>query len=136
MSEINIDSTQAVDEAIKAVEDVANNNANLAPEEIAATFFKNYYPTYKLLISKLNRKDAIRLADALIGWPLEMNEPKFFNDEGKRAFWIANQLLDCKLVMRSAVEIDLINQAEKQKADAETSVDNNDAVTEGENTNG
>ena len=46
MSEINIDSAQAVDEAIKAVEDVANNNANLAPEEIAATFFKNYYPTY------------------------------------------------------------------------------------------
>ena len=127
MSEINIDSAQAVDEAIKAVEDVANNNANLAPEEIAATFFKNYYPTYKLLISKLNKKDAIRLSDALIGWPLEVDEPKFFNNDAKRAFWIGNQLLDCKLIMRSAVEIDAMTKA------AQT---NNDAVTEGENSNG
>ncbi len=127
MSE-NIETQEdVVQEVQKIVDEIADNNANLSPEEIAATFFKNYYPTYKLLIGKLNKKDAIRLADALIGWPLEVDEPKFFNNDGKKAFWIGNQLLDCKLIMRSAVEIEAMTKA------AQT---NNDAVTEGENSNG
>lgn len=129
MTDLNEETDLAV------AERMANNNANLSPEEIAATFFANYYPTYKFLISKLNKKDAIRLSDALVGFPLEMKEPKFFNEDAKRAFWIANQLLDCKLIMRSAVEIDLMNEAQKKSLDAETSM-SNDAVNEGEIKNG
>jgi hypothetical protein len=126
MSE-NTETQEIVQEAEKISEEIAQNNANLSPEEIAATFFKNYYPTYKLLIGKLNKKDAVRLADALIGWPLEVDEPKFFNNDAKKAFWIGNQLLDCKLIMRSAVELDAMSKAVQT---------NNDAVTEGENSNG
>lgn len=117
--------------------DIANNNANLNPEEIAATFFKNYYPAYKILIKKLNKKDAVRLADALVGWPLEVDEPNFFNKEAAQAFWIANQLIDCKLIMRSAVEIDQMQKSFNENTTTEqTEVVTNDAVNEGENTNG
>lgn len=118
-------------------EEVANNNANRNPEDIAATFFKGYYPMYKQLLRKLNKKDALRLADSLVAWPLEMDEPNFFSKEAKQAFWIANQLIDCKLVMRSSVEMELITKAnENQNVDAETSTNNNDAVNEGETDNG
>lgn len=121
----------------ETTEQIASNNASMEPENIAANFFKTYYPTYKLLIGKLNKKDAVRLADALVAWPLEVETPKFFNDEANRAFWIANQLIDCKLIMRSAVEIDQMQKSFNENAATEMEVaNNNDAVNEGENTNG
>lgn len=121
----------------QVAQDVADNNANLKPEEIAANFFKTYYPVYKGLVSRLSKKDVMRLADALIGFPLEVNEPKFFGESGKKAFWIANQLLDCKLIMRSAVELDIMNEAMEKTKDINVSNnDNNDTVNEGETNNG
>jgi hypothetical protein len=129
--------SEAAEQINNPLEEMAENNANRNPEDIAATFFKAYYPSYKLLVKKLNKKDAVRLADALVAWPLEMDEPNFFSKEAKQAFWIANQLIDCKLVMRSSDEMDLMTKAnETQNADAETSANNNDAVNEGETDNG
>lgn len=103
----------------------------LSPEEVASNFFRNYYPSYKLLVKKLNKKDAIRLADSLVGWPLEVNDPKFFSKDAKQAFWVANQLLDCKLIIRSAVEFERMQQAMDQNETV-----NIDNVIEGEANNG
>lgn len=126
-----------INDVQQVTETAAIANANQSPEDIAANFFKAYYPTYKLLVGKLNKKDAVRLADALVAWPLEIDNPKFFNDEAKRAFWIANQLIDCKLIMRSAVEIEQMQNSVDESVTAEEPVVlNNDAVNEGENNNG
>jgi hypothetical protein len=120
------------------IENIAENNAKMSPEEIAASFFKQHYPSYKLLISKLNKKDALRLADALVGWPLEVTDPNFFSKNAKHAFIIANQLLDCKLIMRSAVELELMNKAltEKNTEEETSTVDNDNVIEEGEIDNG
>ncbi len=129
--------TQQIDtEVQQQIDTIAENNAKLSPEEIAANFFRQHYPSYKVLIGKLNKKDALRLADALVGWPLEVSDPNFYSKDAKHAFLIANQLLDCKLIMRSAVELELMDKALAEKNASEQIDANNDNVIEGEIDNG
>lgn len=127
------------EELIKEAQDVAEANAKRSPEEIAAGFFMQYYPSYKALMGRLNRKDAVRLADALVAWPLEIENPKFANSDGHTAFRLGLQLLDCKMVMRNVVEMENMQNAidETQNSVVESSVDN-EAVNndEGEKVNG
>lgn len=124
------------EELLQEVQDVAQMNANRSPEEIAANFFAEYYPPYKILIEKLNRKDALRLADALVAWPLEVQNPKFASSDGYNAFRLALSLIDCKMIMRSAVEMEnmqnaLDNQSEDMvQSSEENGIENNKGETE------
>lgn len=126
------------EELIKEAQEVAEANAKRNPEEIAASFFMQYYPSYKNLMGKLNRKDAVRLADALVAWPLEIENPKFANSDGHIAFRLGLQLIDCKMVMRNVVEMENMQNAvdETQSSVLESSVDNEAVNNEGEKTNG
>lgn len=128
----------SVEELNKEAQEVAESNAKRNPEEIAAGFFMQYYPSYKVLLGKLNRKDAVRLADALVAWPLEIEKPKFVNSDGHTAFRLALQLLDCKMVMRNVVEMENIQNAidETQNSMVESTVENEANNNEGEKTNG
>lgn len=119
-------------------QEVAEANAKRSPEEIAASFFMQYYPSYKLLMGRLNRKDAVRLADALVAWPLEVETPKFANKDGHTAFRLGLQLIDCKMVMRNVIEMEYMQNLIDEKAgDMVQSPVENEAVTdEGENKNG
>lgn len=126
------------EELIKDAQEVAELNAKRSPEEIAAGFFMQYYPSYKVLLGKLNRKDAMRLADALVAWPLEVEKPKFANSDGYTAFRLGLQLLDCKMVMRNVVEMENMQNAidETQQSMVESTVENKADNNEGEKTNG
>jgi hypothetical protein len=87
-------------------QEVAQANANRKPEDIAASFFSQYYPSYKALLGRLSKKEATRLADALVAWPLEIETPKFADDNGRTAFRLGIQLIDCKMVMRNVIEME------------------------------
>ncbi len=138
MEEAKLLTDVSSDELIKEAQDVAETNAKRSPEEIAAGFFMQYYPSYKTLLGKLNRKDAMRLADALVAWPLEVESPKFANKDAHIAFRLGLQLMDCKMVMRNVVEMEnMQNLIDEQQGNMVQSSVNNEAVTDkGENENG
>ena len=124
------------EELITQGQEVAEANAQRAPEEIAATIFSAYYPSYRVLLGKLNKKDAMRLADALVAWPLEIEQPRFHDKKnGDLAFRLGIQLLSAKNVMASVVQMEQYNQSLAIQASGdEQSSPNNDAVNEqGEN---
>lgn len=126
------------DELLQQAQDVAETNATRSPEEIAANFFAQYYPLYKTLVEKLNRKDAVRLADALVAWPLEIQNPKFANGDAYQAFRIGLPLIDCKMIMRNVVEMEnMQNALDDQSEDMVQSSEQNEVENnEGENENG
>lgn len=129
----------STEELVKEAQDVAEANAKRSPEEIAASFFMQYYPSYKNLLGKLNRKDAVRLADALVAWPLEVETPKFANRDGHIAFRLGLQLIDCKMVMRNVVEMEnMQNAIDEVQGDViqSASVENEAVTDKGENENG
>lgn len=118
------------EELAKEGQDVFQANLKRSPEEIAAGFFMQYYPVFKNALGNLNRKDALRLADALVAWPIEMQTVKFANSNGNNAFRLGIQLIDCKMIMRNVVEMENIQNAINE-------VQENNAVTDkGENENG
>lgn len=133
---VNVELSQ--EELLKQAQEVAEANASRSPEEIAANFFAEYYPSYKILVEKLNRKDAVRLADALVAWPLEIQTPKFADNDGYNAFRLALPLIDCKMIMRNAVEMEnMQNAIDNQSVDLIQSTEENEVQkTEGETENG
>lgn len=126
------------EELVKQGQEVAEANAKRSPEEIAASFFVQYYPSYKTLMGRLNRKDAVRLADSLVAWPLEVETPKFANKDAHTAFRLGLQLIDCKMVMRNVVEMEYMQSLlDEQSGDMVQSPVENETVTDkGENENG
>ncbi len=128
----------STDELLKQAQEVAESNAKRSPEDLAASFFVQHYPTYKMLMGRLNRKDALRLADALVAWPLEIEKPKFVNSDGYNAFRLGLQLIDCKMVMRNAVEMENLQNIidEQQETMVQSSEENKAVNNEGEIQNG
>ena len=116
----------STEDLIKDAQEVAEANAKRSPEDLAASFFMQYYPSYRMLLGKLNRKDAMRLANALVAWPLEIETPKFVNNDGYTAFRLGLQLIDCKMVMRNAVEMENMQNViyENQENVVQSSVEN------------
>lgn len=117
MEEAQLVSEVNNEELVNELQEVAEANAKRNPEEIAAGFFMQYYPSYKVLLGRLNRKDAVRLADALVAWPLEIQTPKFANSEGDIAFRLGLQLIDCKMIMRNALEMEAMQEAANKQTD-------------------
>jgi len=53
----------------------------LSPDQAATMVFKYYWPMYKKLVSKLSNKDARRLNEAVVGYPLEVLDKNFLCTE-------------------------------------------------------
>lgn len=135
--------------AQQTVDQIAESNANvmadklqkeIKPEQAAEMVFKYYWPQYKNLVSSLSNKDARRLNEALVGYPLEVTNKNFFSKEAKDAFALAKTLMDAKFVIQQKVLGDAIRELEAKK-EGETTVvspDNNETEknNEGEKTNG
>ena len=94
---------------------------NMPPEDVAAHFFQIYYPGYVSLLGTLSNKDARRVAQHVVQWPLEDQYPDFHSNEAKQAFQLGIRLLDCKMIMKGVVEMERVKEAQimKQKNEQE-----------------
>lgn len=92
---------------------------NMPHQDVAAHFFKMYAPIYKQLLDGLSNKDARRVAWHVVQWPLEDEHPKFNDEKAKQAFAVGIRLNDCKMIMRSFVEMERQQEIQVQKAKAE-----------------
>lgn len=92
---------------------------NMPPADVAAHFFQMFYPKYKQLLSGLSNKDARRVAEHVVQWPLEVSDPKFNDPKAREAFQVGVRLLDCKFIMKSVVEMERISNAQIAKLEKE-----------------
>ena len=129
-----------------AVDETAQYNAeamakqaqeNIKPDEAATMVFKYYWPMYKQLVSKLSNKDARRLNEAVVGFPLEVTDKNFYSTDAKEAFKLAKTLLDAKFILQQKVVSEAISKLENKEGDTTVvSQSNNETVNEGETVNG
>lgn len=132
--------------ATAQVEQVAEANANvmaeklqkeIKPEQAAEMVFRYYWPQYQRLVSSLSNKDARRLNEAVVGYPLEVTNKNFFSKEAKEAFALAKTLMDAKFILQQRVIQDAIGELEnKNEETTVVSSETNETVNEGENANG
>lgn len=87
----------------KAALEAANK---LTPADQASIFFQNFYPMFKQRLTVLSNKDARRLIDAIVQWPLEDENPKFNSDTAREVFTLGIRLLEAKTIMRNTVELE------------------------------
>lgn len=102
--------------------DVAQKNATRKPEEISAEFFVKNYPMYKRFLTTLGKKDLSRLCEALIGFPIEIQAPKFQSEAAKAAFSLGHTLMDMKMMIRMAVMTENYKQEASSENKAESVV--------------
>lgn len=131
----------------QTVDQIAESNANvmadklqqqIKPEQAAEMVFRYYWPQYQRLVATLSNKDARRLNEAVVGYPLEVTNKNFFSKEAKEAFALAKTLMDAKFIIQQKVIQEAIGELET-KTNEETTVvssETNETVNEGETVNG
>jgi len=127
---------QTVDETAASNAEVLANKMQeqIKPDQAASMVFQYYWPQYRSLVSKLSNKDARRLNEALVGFPLEVTDKNFYSTDAKEAFKLAKTLMDAKFILQQKVIGEAINQLEN-KNEGETTVEspaNNQTENEGE----
>jgi len=124
-------------------EEFSAMQANMPQEDVAAYFFKMYYPVYVNLLQGLSNKDARRVAQHVIQFPLEDNNPHFHSKEAKEAFAVAIRLRDSYFIMKATQEMkrtaefyeEKVKKEAEEKAAQETNTAEQPAI-EGEINNG
>jgi len=120
----------ATPEKVKEVTDnlIKQTQENLTADQAASMVFKYYWPQYQLLVSKLSNKDARRLNEAVVGFPLEVVDKNFYSTEAKEAFKLAKTLMDAKFILQQKVLSDAINTLETKQEETvvESSSNNNE----------
>lgn len=103
----------------------------IKPEQAAEMVFRYYWPQYKNLVSTLSNKDARRLNEAVIGYPLEVLNKNFFSKEAKEAFQLAKVLLDAKFILQQSALASKVKELETTSS-VEGTTEEVKTVTEGE----
>jgi len=107
------------------------------PADLAATFFGLYQLKLSQYIGRLNAKQLKRAFFHAIVYPLEGEDYKPKTEDEKNAFLIAQRLIEAKLVMIQAVELEKIRQAQNEELNQpDSSTDNNEQVENGDVVNG
>jgi len=88
----------------------------MPPEDVAAHFFRMYFPIYQGLLSGLSNKDARRVAEHVVQWPLEDEHPTFSSTQGKQAWQVGIRLIDCKMIMKGVFEMERLKEAQDNVA--------------------
>lgn len=120
--------------------DALNAAKNMKPEDLAAQGFGMFLPLYFQHVSRLSNKEARRVLEHLVEYPLHSKEMKFSTEDGRAAFALGQRLLECKNIMIATIEIEKLQkqmdekQAEEDLARASTETNVAEA-TQGE-TNG
>ncbi len=115
--EIPVEQTFASEEVVQQTtnEMLEQAKQNIKPEQAAELVYRYYWPRYKSLVSNLSNKDARRLNEAVIGYPLEVTTKNFFSKEAKEAFSLAKTLLDAKFLLQHKVLTDKIKELEESE---------------------
>ncbi len=112
---------EMVEREQKAINDRVNG---MSAADISAVFFNQFYPQYAAKVSTLSNKEARRLADALVQWPLIDENPRFSSQAGKEAFSIGMRLIDAKTIMRDTIELEQMQKdVDKEKEMADNKVE-------------
>lgn len=115
-------------ELVRKHEEAALEAASkLSPADQASIFFQNFYPMFKSRLSALSNKDARRVIDAIVQWPLEEENPKFNSNTAEEVFVLGTRLLDAKMIMRNVVELEQMQKA----LDKQNETGDNTQVPEG-----
>ena len=116
-------------------EQVAETTANLMsqmrgkkPEDIAAEVFQMYLPMYRMSLKNLNRKELMKLCDALVSYPLEDLKTEFRDKRAKATFDLATRLNDAKMIMRDFVMFEDV-LVQKEAGTTNNGVTNNETAT-------
>ena len=119
---------QATEEQVKETTEqlIAQAQKDIKPDEAAGMVFKYYWPQYQRLVSSLSNKDARRLNEALVGYPLEVTDKNFYSTDAKEAFKLAKTLMDAKFILQQKVISEAISKLETKT----------ETVNEGETING
>jgi len=103
----------ATEEQVQAAtNELLQQQQSIEPDKAASMVFKYYWPQYKLATSKLSNKDAKRLNQAIIGYPLEVIETNFYSKDAKEAFSLAKVLLDARFILQQKALSDKLNETE------------------------
>lgn len=97
---------------------------NMKPEDMAAHIYGMFLPHYLTAVSRLSLKEARRVLDGLIEYPLNVDKVDCKTEDGKNAFALGMRLLEAKNIMIASVEMDkmaatLQGRADKEKQDLE-----------------
>lgn len=116
-----IQNPTATEEQVKETTEklIRQTQENLKPDEAASMIFKYYWPQYRALVSKLSNKDARRLNEAVVGFPLEVTDRNFYSTEAKEAFKLAKTLMDAKFILQQKVISEAIGKLENNKTENE-----------------
>lgn len=96
---------------IKAQEESDIKHAQeIDPGKAAAAYFIQLWPLYQARVRTLSNKEARRVCEAVVQWPLEDEKPKFSTQEGVEAFNLGVKLIDCKTIIRDAYELQRLNR--------------------------
>ena len=119
---------QATEQQVKETTEqlIAQAQKDIKPDEAAGMVFKYYWPQYQRLVSSLSNKDARRLNEALVGYPLEVTDKNFYSTDAKEAFKLAKTLMDAKFILQQKVISEAISKLETKT----------EIVNEGETNNG
>lgn len=118
---------EIVNDMVKAEEEAAMKRAEqLSPADMSSQFFMQFWPMYRQRVATLSNKDARRVLEAIVQWPLEDETPKFNSQAAKEAFSLGTRLIDAKTIMRDTVELEMMQKNLEKKEQFE----------KGENTNG
>lgn len=121
-------STPASEEQVQSITDqLMAQQDSIKPERAAELVFRYYFPQYQKLISFLGNKDARRLNESLVGYPLEIQNPKFHSDDAKKAFELAKILLDAKFVLQQKALSDKLQELETAEVGNTTEAINTEA---------
>jgi hypothetical protein len=115
-----IQNSTATEEQVKETTEalIKQSQDNLKPDEAASMVFKYYWPQYCKLVSKLSNKDARRLNEALVGFPLEVTDKNFYSTDAKEAFKLAKTLMDAKFILQQKVISEAISKLENKNEGA------------------
>ncbi len=90
------------------------------PEDVAAEMFQTYYPNIKRGLHGQSKKDLVRYIEALVGFPLEIQDVNFHNKSLSQHFYLALQLIEAKYIMKNFLEMEEAEEMMKKRAEQET----------------
>lgn len=92
---------------------------NNRPEDLAAAFFSMEYPKFVKMVNDLSYNQLIRLCINLAGNEFVPDKNKLKTEEERHAFFLADQMIHNRTIMRLHFEMEKAAEAEKQQTKGE-----------------
>lgn len=101
-------SAEEVQQITQSIEESIKNNS---PEDIAAAFFKMEQPRFDIILNSLSHKQMKRFIRNLVLNPYLPKEQQMVTEEEKKAYYIADQMMFNKTIMRLSAEMQALENA-------------------------